>query len=53
LVLLYSLIHIYFIPKMFIHNRRLKLLIFITFNELLCSLVITLSNYLYKLCETD
>jgi len=37
----------YFILKTFIHNLCLKLLMFITFNELLCSIVITLSNYLY------
>jgi len=41
-----------FIFRTFIHNLCLKLLMFITSNELLC-LVITMSNYLYYLCVTE
>ena len=38
------ILNIYFILNAFIHNLCLKLLMFITANELLCSIVITLSN---------
>ena len=46
-------IRMYLILKTFIHNLWLKLLMFITSNELLCSIVITLSNYLYYLGVTE